>query len=106
MTLLLVNWSQPAPDEKAHSVGLYYSAADGRRFHIWQTNNSRLAELGKDVMAAGTSETIEGRQWKSLELPEQGLHVLNRYFPDGITLSLDGNIEWGELRRVAASIPD
>lgn len=105
MQLLLVHYAEPSTDG-ASSVSLYYSGDDGRAIHIWQTDNQLLAESGKDVMGAGSPEVIRGRPWKSLWLADQQLHVLNRFYPrDGVTLSLDGNIEPGELRRVAASIP-
>jgi hypothetical protein len=107
MSLFLVNWAPPEPDEgDVRSVGLYYSSSDDRRFHIWQTNNPFLPVSGKPVMGQGRSEEIQGRAWEHLFLPEQRLQVLNRLFPDGVTLSLDGNLGIGEMRRIAASIPD
>lgn len=105
MYLFLVNWSTPEEGETASSVGLYYRADDGRSFHIWQTNNSELVGSTKDVMAVGSDVQVEGRPWKTIWLADQGLHVLNHYYErDGVTLSMDGNIDPGELHRVAASI--
>jgi hypothetical protein len=106
MKLFLVNWTEPTGDDSAFSVDLYYSAPDGRRLHIWQTNDPTITFSEKDPVKEGDPEVIDGEIWTSLELPDFDLNVLNHRFNDQITISFDGNINWSEMREVAKSFLD
>lgn len=106
MTLFNVLYVEPDLGETAYSVDLWYRADDGRYFHIWQTDNQKLDESAKNPAGpeAGQAEHIGNDTWVRTDRVDRGLIIVSRRYSDSITLSLDGNIGIGELRKVAQSI--
>jgi hypothetical protein len=95
--------SEATPD--IYSLDLFYRDASGNAVHVWETNISDLAALGKDPVAAGLPVVLEGQTWSATTRSlGQTVSILSRRFAGGITVSVDSNLNSTTLSRIAASI--
>ncbi len=108
--LISIQYNPPTMSngKSVFAVDFHYANATGERMHVWQTNIPNLAEYGKDPTdpSRGDSVTVNGSTWQLVRIDDARGHTsaLSRRLADGVTISIDSEIDEAVLKGVAASI--
>lgn len=79
--------------------------ADGRRWHLWQSNSSEIAGSSKDPVALGAVVQIGSNPWsRSAHAEAVSLLIYSARLPDGRTVSLDARASAAEVEALIARL--